>query len=230
MLFSKSLKSILASGDEEVILEYISQSLGYGRSLPSFFAIRKSNGLSLDRIDIYVDAKETISLVEGIQATSLLEQLKIFDKAKEDTLQSFRQEHGVSMVASIMSDKKSPPLLKELITQNVITYLGFDKITKSLDAAAEHCVYVYLSGETLLGVRTNMQSDSFVDIFYEYGDHDIIESIHFHDVVNDNELLPREATMQEGVDAYNYLMQLLSNLDQEVFSDYLLERDESKGV
>jgi len=169
------------------------------------------------------------SIASGAPSSiSKLDKLKTLDSAHSAALADFRQEYGILAIEKINNDDHAPKLLKELIKECNITYLGFEKIVASSDYMPDHCVYLYLSGDILIGVQTEDKSESWDDTEHEYGDQEIIEEIHFHDVVNDNGLIARQATMEEGVNAYKYLMKLLDGLEsenREVFRDYLLERE-----
>lgn len=180
-------------------------------------------------------SQEDISTISGGGSGSMskLDTLKTLDKSHSDALQAFRQEHGKQLVEKIKADENAPQLLKNLISDCQITYVGFEKIVKSSDYMPDHCVYVYLSGEILIGVQTSDKTDTWSECGYEYGDADIEGGMDFHHVANDNSatdnrLIEPAATTEEGAEAYDYLMKIMDKLEEEdrvAFRDYLLERE-----
>lgn len=158
-----------------------------------------------------------------------LDNLKILDTAHAAALEKFRQEHGVKLVEKIKNDADAPQLVKDLIEENKITYIGFEKVTTSLEYMPDHCVYMYLSGESLIGVRTEDQSESFVECDYSYGDTDIEDADSLHFCIADLDLIDRDASRDEAVAALKYLLDIAETVEDEdrvVFRDYLLERED----
>lgn len=191
-------------------------------------AIQDPNKFDTDEESIY---STTLwgAFSDPVPEENSLERLKTLDIAYTKALENFRKEHGTKLVENIKADNAAPQLLKELISDCKITYIGFEKVTTSLDYMPDHCVYLYLSGDILIGIQTEDKSDTWDETDYEYGDQEIVEEVHFHDVVNDNELIARQATMEEGAEAYRYLMKITDELerqDPETFRDYLLEKED----
>ena len=152
--------------------------------------------------------------------------LKVLNKATKAMRETFRQEHGVMLVHNIVNDQDAPTLLKELIDTNNITYIGFDKVVQSEDYMPDHCIYIYLSGDILIGVQTSDKSYTWDDLDYEYGDVDIREEAFFSEVINSRNLSVRPVSQEEGAAAYRYLTKMMDELeeqDRSVFRDYILE-------
>jgi len=166
------------------------------------------------------------SIADGAPSSiSKLDKLKVLEKSYRNGLEAFRQEHSAQLVEKIKKDENAPLLIKELIDENNITYVGFEKVVISSDYMPDHCVYIYLSGDILIGVQTADKSDTFDEIDYKYGDYDIAEAIYFDNIVNSNELIARHVTMEEGALAYKYLMNIMKKLeeqDRDTFRDYLI--------
>jgi len=175
------------------------------------------------------DEITNIAIQKTVPSHNALDKLKLLDYAHSNALEAFRQEHGTMLVQKIKDDAAAPQLVKDLIDENKITYIGFDKQEFSEDYMPDHCVYMYLSGEILIGVRTEDQSHTYSEIDYTYGDFDIADGNVLLASINDYDLIEREIDKEEAAQAYKYLTDIVDTLeaqDRNTFRDYLLKRED----
>lgn len=165
-------------------------------------------------------------LTEYQKDTTPHKTLKLLDNAKNAALQTLRDEHGEMLFEKIKNDPAAPQLLIDLIDQNSIHTIGFERIGTSLDFMPDHCVYITLfSGDVLIGIRTNDRTESFDNCDYEYGDYDIRDAESFSDIVNTCNLIDGDLTVQEANEILKYLEDIKSGIDAETFN-YILERED----
>jgi hypothetical protein len=223
--------NILEALDDDAILEALAdfgnpKEEGYFDCAPDAVAIETEEGDTLFTTLAWEAFKDP-DIDENIQEMlpsdlTDIEKIKLLDQARIDALKSYRQKHGAKILGDIMADPDAPSLLKEIIEENNITYIGFEMASYSEDYMPDHCVYIYLSGDILIGVQTEDKSYTWEECGYEYGDIDIARPEDF------GRAIERKADAKEGVAAINYLSKLFETLqasDRETFRDYILEKE-----